>query len=318
MQRTKYCQRNKILKWFLWAVFIQFLLINTSAALYAYRFTHLNNAQANKSSNNILVKTWRLFSGPKIYKLPCTDTATFPYQSIALKTKNNTVINAWYSSQDSAKGCVVFFHGYTANKSYLLKEAAQFKKWGYAVLLVDFRGHGASGGSTTFGFKESEEVVLAFTYAKAQGNKNIIFYGVSMGAVAIMKAASEKQVQPTALIVDMPFASLQHHYKSRARVIGFPQQPFAYLVTLWTGIENGYNAFDHNALDYAKGISCPVLVQWGTKDQYVTKEEIEKIFNNMASSNKHIAIYSNAGHESFLQVQPEVWEKEVTLFIAAL
>jgi uncharacterized protein len=319
MQKSQIRKLPSLLKWILWGLLLQFILINISAAFYAYRFTHLysNAPSAKEKDKNIFSRTWRLFSGQRIYKLPMMDAPSFPCQPINLKTKDNS-ITAWYSSQDGAKGCVLLFHGYTTNKSFLLNEAALFKQWGYNVFLVDFRGHGASTGHTTFGSQETDEVQQAFSFAKALGNKNIILYGVSMGAAVVLKATAEQKVQPTAIIADMPFASLQDHYKARARIIGFPSQPFAFLVTLWTGIENGYNGFDNAPVLYAKKITCPVLLEWGTKDPYVTGKETEAIFENLASKNKRMAIYPAANHESYLQVQPAGWEKEVTGFISSL
>ena len=105
-----------------------------------------------------------------------------------------------------------FFHGITASKDILRKEAEQFKAWGYNVLLVDFRAHGNSGGNkSSFGVKETDEVEKAFRFAQSKGNKNILFYGSSLGSVAIFKAVAENKVQPTAIIADMPFGSLQDH-----------------------------------------------------------------------------------------------------------
>ncbi|HVG42853.1 MAG TPA: alpha/beta hydrolase, partial [Chitinophagaceae bacterium] len=76
-----------------------------------------------------------------------------------------------------------------------------------------------------------------------------------------------------------------------------------------------YIAFSHKPLNYANDLSCPVLLQWGTKDQYVSKEEIERIFENISSINKQLVLYPNAEHEAYLQVQPELWKKEVARFI---
>jgi alpha-beta hydrolase superfamily lysophospholipase len=319
MQRKITPKFPKIVKWVFWVVAGQLILANISAAFYAYKFTHLYAADGTLQplSKNIFSKTWRLFTGPKVCQLSQNRIPSFSYQAITLK-RGGKNIDAWYSRTDSARGCVIFFHGYTANKSFLLNEAALFKQWGYTVLLIDFRGHGESdGGTTTFGVEEADDVEKAFGFAKERGNKNIILYGVSMGAVAVFKAASEKDIQPTAIIADMPFASLKDYLKSRARVVGFPSQPFAFLVTLWIGIERGYNGFSHQAGRYAKAINCPVLLEWGERDEYVSKKETETIYHYLTSKNKKLIIYSTAGHESFLQVEPVTWQKEVKNFITA-
>lgn len=308
------------LRIFLWVFVVQLFLLNLSAALYAYKFTHFYNGPVPAtSSQNVLDKTWKLFVGPRIYKMPYIAEPAFTYKEITLKTADTISINAWYSGADSINRCVIFFHGVTANKSVLLHEAAQFRQWGYNVLLIDFRGHGRSGGkATSFGVKETDEVEKAFQLARSKGNKRIILYGSSMGSMAVMKAVADNDVHPAAIIADMPPASLHEHLKARARVVGFPSEPFAFFVTLWMGIESGYKGFGHDVCTYARKINCPVLLQWGDRDEYVTKEETEAIYKSLGASQKKLVIYPNAGHSSFAQADPLLWNREVGGFINSL
>ena len=130
----------------------------------------------------------------------------------------------------------------------------------------------------------------AFQYARLKGNRKIILYGSSLGSVVIMKAVAENKIAPAAIIADMPFGSLQHHLKARASEMGFPSEPFAFLVTLWIGIENGYNGFNHQAYNYAKKINCPVLLQCGDRDMYVSENEIKSIYKNLEVAQKKLII----------------------------
>ena len=313
-----YRQRlRKYFIWIAWILLIQLTLVNISAAIYAYKFTHFyTSPPPYNSSKNIFVKTWKLFSGPDIYKLP-PDTITPPgYEKTKFTTSNGLAIEGWYGKADTAKGCIIFFHGITNNKASLLKEADEFKQSGYNVLLIDFRAHGNSAGKkSSFGYKETDEARKAFEFAQSKGNSHITLYGTSLGSVVLMKVIAEKKINPSAIIVDMPFGSLQDHLKARARVLGFPSQPFAFLVTLWIGIENGYNGFNHQTYDYAEKINCPVLLQWGDRDMYVTGEEIKEIYNSLPATKKKLVIYHGANHESFLQYDPIGWQKNVFGFL---
>jgi alpha-beta hydrolase superfamily lysophospholipase len=257
--------------------------------------------------------------GPRIYKLPLDTTTPEGFEKISLQTNNRLTIDGWYAAKDSAKSCIIFFHGITNNKAVLLKEANEFRKLNYNVLLIDFRAHGNSAGNkSSFGFEETDEAAQAFLFAQKKGNKNIIVYGSSMGSVVVLKAAAENKIAPSAIIADMPFGTLQDHLKARARVLGFPSQPFAFLVTLWIGIENGYNAFRLQTDEYAKEIQCPVLIQWGDKDIYVTREEINSIYNNLATAQKKLVVYPNANHESFLNYDPINWQEEMSSFLGVI
>ena len=318
MAKPKLQQWTYYLKWVLWVLLIQLVLVNITAAIYAYKFTHFYNGPAPvyNPNKNIFAKTWKLFVGPTFYKDTEEGLPPFPYQSISFTSKNQKSINGWYSKADSGNKCVIILHGISANKSYMLAEASEFRNWGYSVLLIDFRGHGKSAGNcSTFGKKETEELDSAFNYAKSHGNEHILIYGMSMGAIVGMKAIAEHSINVDGIILDAPFGSLKSHFRSRASILGFPSEPFATLVTLWIGIERGYDGFDHGGYEYANQIRCPVLVQWGRKDRFVSKKEIDTIYQSIASSNKELVVYEDADHESLIQVEPTVWNTKVKGFV---
>src|SRR5258706_1292338 len=318
-QRTKR-KIPSIIRWILWVLLIQFVLINISAAFYAYRLTHFYtdpSLRVYKPAPNIFAKTWRLFTGPKQPRSVINETPAFPFDTIKLITTNGILIDAWYSKADSfSKGTVIFFHGITANKCQMLHEAYEFRYWHYNVMLVDFRGHGnSSGNKTTIGMKEPEEVKLAYDYVINTSDKNIFLYGYSLGAVVVTKAMAEYQLPVSGIILDMPFLSFQTYMKGKARLIGFPPQPFAFLTTFWSGIENGFNGFGHSPTNYVKKINCPVLMQWGDLDYFVLKDETAKIYAAIASRDKKLVIYPNASHQSFLGKDPLKWRIEVGEFL---
>jgi uncharacterized protein len=287
---------SSILHWVLWVLLAQFVLFNISAALHAHKLSHFYNEPSSTNSNegeNVFAKTWRLFSGPRFSKSVITAFPNFAYDTVTLKTEKGIFIEAWYGKTDSAaKGTVILFHGLTVNKGNVLPEADEFRYQGYNVMLVDFRAHGNSGGSnTTIGVREAEEVKLAYDYVAQKGEKKIILWGSSMGAVTI-----------------------------RARMIGFagfPEKPFGFFVTCWMGIERGFNGFKHKTTTYAKKINCPVLLQCGALDMYVLKSETDKVYNAIASTNKKLVTYDRANHESFVQNDPLKWRIEVERFLSS-
>lgn len=320
MQSTKAKDFRYYLKWALWVLLVQFVLANISASIYAYKFTHFYDAPASSySSQNIFNKTWKLFVGPKFYKNTNEPEPSFSYEQVQLKTSEGIPIDAWYSKTDSSTACVILVHGYSTNKGFLEDEAVLFKRWGYSVLLFDLRGHGRSGGNTTsFGVKETDELQKAYEFARQKGNSKIILYGGSMGAGICIKAVAEGKIHPDAIIADAPFGTLHQHFKARVRVLGFPSEPFAGLITFWIGMEKGFNSFQYDIRSYAKKVNCPVLIEWGEQDQYVSNNETEGIFKNLNSKNKKLVIYPDAGHGAFMQADPLKWEKEIQTFLKSV
>ncbi|MGQ0739117.1 MAG: alpha/beta hydrolase [Bacteroidota bacterium] len=309
-----------IFRWVGWVLLVQLVLINISAALYAYKLTHFfrNAPERTFSDNdNIFTKSWKLFTGPRYPRPVIATVPVFPYDTISLSTSKGLQIDAWYGVQDSARGVVILFHGIAGTKVSLMDEANEFRYWGYNVMMVDFRGHGNSEtNTTTIGVRECEEVKLAFDFAAGKGEKNIFLYGSSMGAVAISKAVSKYNLQPSGVILEAPFLSLQTYLKARARILGFPNQPFAFFTTFWVGAERSFNGFRHKTTRYVKNISCPVLIQWGTLDNFVLQSEIQKIYMAAASAGKKLVIYEGAAHESLLRKDPAKWRMETENFLS--
>lgn len=310
-----------IIRWILWVLLVQFILINISASLYAYKLTHLYKSTSSvdhASGKNIFSKTWKLFTGPNQSKLDISEKPVFSFDTVLLKTAKGLIIDTWYAKADSiSKGTVILFHGITVNKASLLDEGYEFLKLGYNILMLDFRGHGNSGGSTTtIGVRETEEVKLAWDYLQQKGEQNIFLYGSSMGAVAVAKSITDYQLNPAGIILEMPFQNLQTYLKARARMLGFPQQPFAFLTTFWIGVERGFNGFNFKTTRYVKGINCPVLMQCGGLDPFVLMKESEKIYTAIASTQKKLVVYDRAQHESFLRRDPIKWRIETEKFLS--
>ncbi|HUR66280.1 MAG TPA: alpha/beta hydrolase [Chitinophagaceae bacterium] len=320
-KRTLTQQVRSVFRWIGWVLLVQLILINVSSFLYAYKLTHFYNdaPETSTGDGNIFTKSWKLFTGPRYPRSVITAVPVFKYDTIVFTTIKGKKIEAWYGAADSiAKGTVLLFHGITNTRSSLMDETNEFRYLGYNVLMVDFRGHGNSeGNTTTIGVRESEEVKLAYEYVQKKGEKTIYLYGTSMGAVTVAKAIADNDLKPAGVILEMPFLSLQTYLKAKARLLGFPRQPFAFFTTFWIGAEKGFNGFGHKTTRYVNKINCPVLVQWGTLDNFVLAGEIQKIYNAITSTNKKLVIYEDAQHESFLRKDPDKWRREIEGFLSA-
>lgn len=314
--------RNKVksvLKWILWVLLVQFLLINVSASLYGYKLTYFYKPAARSepvTSRNIFLKTWKIFTGPHFQKTVNEEVPHFTYETVHLTTSNHLTLEGWYIPADSARGTVLLVHGMGQNKSMLLKEAYEFMYLGFNVMLIDLRAHGNSDGHvSTIGFLESEDVKLAYDYIAGKGEKNIILYGVSLGATVITKAIFDYDLSPARIILEMPYEKLEKLFGKRGSMLGFPEEPFGVLVTFWASVERGFNAFEVNTSKYTEKVKCPVLLEYGVLDKIVSEKETNSIFEHIASNNKKLVRYENAGHELFLNKDALKWRKEIKEFV---
>jgi len=310
----------RLLKWIGNVLLVQLILINISAAFHAYRFTHyydddkVRNQQP--SQGKPFLRTWRLMTGKKLARSPIQYYPNIPYDTVLLTTANGEKLEAWYMKADSARGTVILFHGLGSNKGNVLGEAFKFNSFGYNTLLVDMRAHGNSEGIVnSLGYKEAEEVKLAYDDVSKKGEKNIVLWGMSLGAVIISKAIWQYDLKPQKIILEMPFDRVQDHIRARARISGLPGEPFGFFVTFWAGLEQGYWGYGHKTSRYVKNINCPVLLQWGINDEYVLKDETERIFAAINSPKKKLEIYEGAGHGPLISGNQLKWDEVVTGFL---
>jgi uncharacterized protein len=309
---------KKLRKKILWIAAIGFIFMNSVAFFHAYKFTHFTDSASLKTKSpeklNKVEKISALIFGvnnprPENEKIPLR-----LHQTIYLQGAKK--IECWEIKLDStAKGTVVLFHGYSGSKAGMLDKADEFLKLNYHVLLVDFIGSGGSqGNQTTLGFKEAIDVKACFEYLKTNGEKNIILFGTSMGAVAIMKSISDFDITPQKIILECPFGNMYQTTAARFQNMKVPSFPMAGLLVFWGGVQNGFWGFGHQPVQYAKSIECPVLLMLGLKDDKVSRTEVETIYENIVSP-KQLKFYEKAGHENYLSKYHDEWVRDVGDFL---
>ena len=292
-------------------------MMNVVAIFHSYKFTHFS------ADNIVKTKTpKRLSTGQKIKALimgvsiPRPVNKTFPEADFkVLNLKSNKTIECWSIEVTNSTGTVILFHGYSGEKSTLLEQSHIFNELGYSTFLVDFMGSGGSeGNQTTIGFLEAEQVKTAFQHLEEKGIESIYLYGVSMGAVAIMKSIDDYDLKPKAIILECPFGTMSQTVSARFRNMGVPTFPMADLLAFWGGVQNGFWAFGHNPIEYARNISCPTLLLFGAKDDKVSRSEINGIFKNLTGK-KELHIYENSGHENYLEKYKSEWREDINGFL---
>lgn len=309
--------RKKLFKLFIYTALLVFVLINTVAFFHAYKFTHFSKEKKDVKNHDdkpaLLKKVGVLLTGIDNDRPENRNVPNVPYQTISLQS--NKEIECWFIPNDSAIGTVVLFHGYGGYKSSMLDKSELFQQMGYSTMLVDFMGSGGSEGvATTIGFKEAEQVKSTVDFLKNKGEKNIVLFGTSMGAVAIMKAIDDYNLPVSSIIIECPFSTLLKTAENRFHIMGVPTFPLAHLLVFWGGVQNGYNAFAHDPVDYARDIKMPAMLMYGEEDKKVTHEETAAIYKNLAGP-KALVTFPHAGHENYLTNYQTEWTSAVTRFL---
>lgn len=174
-----------------------------------------------------------------------------PFEEFFIETEDGARLNAVHFTLENPKGLILYFHGNAGDLSRWGEIASGLLKYGYEVLIMDYRTYGKSTGviSEQGLFDDS---MLFYNYAlKSYSEEDIIVYGRSLGTAFAAFVASKNK--PRKLILETPFYSLEEIAKKR-----FPFLPVKYLLK--------YRFLSNN---FIEAVSCPVVIFHGTSDSIV-------------------------------------------------
>ncbi|GAB2953510.1 hypothetical protein GCM10027048_18360 [Hymenobacter coalescens] len=312
--------RRRLTRRLLLAGLLLFLLINVVAFNHAWRFTHFSAEPgphtASPEQLSLPDKLWLLATGVQNPKPRNGREPAFFFQTVSIPSPNGQ-LESWYSPVADARGTVALFHGYTSSKAHLLTEAAYFRQLGYSVLLTDFAGAGGSEGQRiTAGYREADDVAAVVHWLRErQPEARVVLYGVSMGAVAILRAESELGTRADANILECPYGSMLQTAQNRFGAMGVPAFPMAHLLVFWGGVQNGFWAYDLSAEAYARQVRTPTLLLWGEADPRVTRSETDAIYAALAGP-KQRRDFPGSGHEPYWRKHKAAWQGTIMEFLA--
>jgi hypothetical protein len=233
-------------------------------------------------------------------------------RALTIPGPDGVTLGAWYVDRGEPTPLVILFHGYAVEKTKLLPEARALLELGTSVMLIDFRGSGASSEAyCTIGMREAEDVAAAVQYARNRTtHRGLVLFGQSMGAAATLRAIAIHNVRPDAVIIEGVFDRMLHTIANRFHLMGLPAFPCAHLLVFWGGRQQGFDGFTHNPSDYARSLSCPALFMHGDSDTSATPAEARRVFENAAGP-KTVVEFKDTGHEPYIARHPEAWNAAV-------
>jgi pimeloyl-ACP methyl ester carboxylesterase len=142
----------------------------------------------------------------------------------------------------------------------------------------------------------------------------VIAYGVSMGAAAVLKAEADGDLGAAGLVLECPFDRLLTTVDHRFQERNLPAFPMSRLLVFWGGWRQGFDAFAHNPVEYARRVRTPALLLNGEDDTYVTPEEARAIADALDRHGR-LVLCPGVGHASCLRGQAPLWRESVSAFL---
>jgi len=112
-----------------------------------------------------------------------------PSEEIEVVTEDDVVLRG--HQLGSGSDAIVVCHGFSGShrrpRQVILQEALAER---FAVLAVDFRGHGRSEGRSAMGALEHRDVEAVVRHARTRGFSRVVTLGASMGGIAVVRHAA--------------------------------------------------------------------------------------------------------------------------------
>jgi len=250
------------------------------------------------------------------------------------RTKNHQMISIrgvdcyvhhWKAKAEIPKALVVIFHGYAAHGKYpTVRYAAEFlMEAGFAVVAIDFPGHGQSDGVR--GYLESAETVISSGVAMVQHAQSLypsieklFLIGSSMGgsiALSVASALAPKTVVagvvllapmlklkvstiegyflsglslvlPTVPLISSSATDAKKQYREASKREECEKDKLTYSGNLRPGTARTLVDITCEIQKQFKSINCPFLLMIADEDVVVKNDGAEDLFQQSASEDK--------------------------------
>ena len=224
------------------------------------------------------------------------------YSDLRIQTEDGQTLHAWWLEHPNPRGQVLFFHGNGGNLSLWLDVVAELRRHGFSVLAVDYRGYGASTGSSTERglYRDAKATVQEFVRRHRRTDVPMIYWGRSIGCpVAASAIAIER---PDAVVLESPMPDARSVLRTNP--------------VLW--VLSMFSSYRFNTSRHLAGYQGPLLVIHGDHDSIVPFAAGRRVFDAATAAPKSFVAIAGADHNDLHVVNPHAYWTAVDAFVASL
>ncbi len=246
------------------------------------------------------------------------------FQDATFAAADGVELAGWFLPVDGSDAAVVLVHGRNSSRTREFggrfpELAATLQANGYQVVMLDLRGHGASGDARfTFGRNERLDVGAAITYLVAHGVPagQVGVLGVSMGAASAVGAAA---VDPRvgALWTDAGYAEIASIIEAEwPSASGLPAL-FWHAARLAHRVRFGFDLAGSRPADELPLVAPrPIQLVHGTGDGLVPYDHALQL--RAAEPSAALWTLEGVGHADAYEAQPDEYARRVVEFFDAV
>lgn len=267
-----------------------------------------------------LLLSWLMGSAMVRPEIAHPAPAMAPARDLMIDSPDGLLIAAtyWPGRTPQSPG-ILLLHGNGASRAQMAANAAWLAGQGYAVLTIDFRGHGESSQrSRSFGWFESRDAAAAFAWLKkTQHGAKIGVVGLSLGGAASL-LGENGPLPADALVLQAVYPDIRRAVRNRlaamaGRIPAYALEPLLSFQSLprygvWPG--------DISPSEVLRSVHAPVLVIGGGADRYTPPEETRSLYGN-APGVKSLWIVEGLDHAQMSGLESEPYRQRLLTFFTA-
>jgi uncharacterized protein len=213
-----------------------------------------------------------------------------PHVTVRFLAADGVALAGSYLPSRGDELAVLLVHGFAANRR---KPAYARLADGLAsrlpVLAIDLRGHGGSGGWSTFGDHEARDVAAGVRCLRRLGHRRVVVVGLSMGATAAVHAAATGVEVAGLVLISAParFRSVPETDATRRlkRVWDSPTQRTVLRLGLGVRLAGPERwGRPRHPTEMISNIRAPLLVVHGEDDAYFPVSDAEDLVTAAAGT----------------------------------
>lgn len=217
------------------------------------------------------------------------------HEDVQIATEDGITLQAWWVARpegvEPGSPLVINLHGNAGNREDRLPVLRDAWRENIPMLIVDYRGYGGSGGAPTENGLYTDGIAAYDWLAARYPGHPIVVYGHSLGSAVAAHVAMRRPA--AAVILESPFTSAPDMAE---RV--FPVPGIRHVVR---------SRFD--TLAVVRGITAPLLVIHGERDEIVPFEMGRTVFEAAASPAKVFRAIPNGRHnDGYVVAGKQYWE----------
>ena len=197
-------------------------------------------------------------------------------EALDMKTPDGISLEGWFLDRGGGAPLLIYFGGNAEEVSYNIPDFREnFPGW--SVVLFNYRGYSASGGSPSERALTKDALLIYDTFTKRLDPPKVVLMGRSLGCGVAVSLASRRKVD--AMVLVSPYRSLVHLGRRYYRWV-----PVGLLLR---------HRFD--SLSLVPGLHMPALVVAGGSDSIIPPDESRGLYEAMNEPVNYVEV-PGAGH----------------------